>query len=117
LLFIDPYLAAHQRELETDEAVQRAAQAMVPNPIYSGNPIYEEIVDSTKLKSLRNGAGVSETSSRDEGYVAISADAVKNVNWFPLPEESKMVEDKYATFPVSNQLRCTSKFTQSPRIE
>lgn len=98
--------------------MQRAAQAMVPNPIYSGNPIYEEICDSTMLKSLRNGVGVSaETTSRDEGYVAISADAVKNVNWFPVPEESKMVEDKYATFPVSNQLCCTSKFTKSPRIE
>lgn len=109
-------LTAHQRELETDEAVQRAAQAMVPNPIYSGNPIYEEIVDSSMLKSLRNGVGVSETTSRDEGYVAISADAVKNVSWFPLPEESKLVEDKYATFPVSSQLFCTSKVTRSSRI-
>ena len=90
---------------------------MVPNPIYSGNPIYEEIVDLSILKSLRNGIRVSETTSRDEGYVAISADAVKNVNWFPPPEESKLVEDKYATFPVSNQLRYISKFTKSPRIE
>lgn len=102
------YFTAHRRELETDEAVQRAAQAMVPNPIYSGNPIYEEIVDSLMLKSLRN-----ENASRDEGYVAISADAVKNVNRFPLPEESTLVEDKYATFPVSNQLYYTSKFTKA----
>ena len=97
--------AAHQRELETDEAVQRAAQAMVPNPIYSGNPIYEEIPDSSyMLKSLRNEVEVPEVMPRDEGYVAISADAIKNMTSFPLPEESKLVNDKYAAFPVSKAL-------------
>ena len=85
--------------------MQRAAQAMVPNPIYSGNPIYEEIVDSSQmLKSLRNGVVASEATLKDEGYVAISADAVKYVSSFPLPEESKLVEDKYTTFPVSTLL-------------
>ena len=83
-------------------SVQRAAQAMVPNPIYSGNPIYEEIPDSSyMLKSLRNEVEVPEVMPRDEGYVAISADAVTS---FPLPEESKLVNDKYAAFPVSKAL-------------
>lgn len=87
---------------------------MVPNPIYSGNPIYEEIVDSSyMLKSLRNGVKASEATSKDEGYVALSADAVKYVGSFPLPEESKLVQDKYTTFPVSNHLYST-KFTKKP---
>ena len=105
--------AAHQRELETDEAVQRATEAMVPNPLYSGYPIYEEIIDSAyTMNSWRNG--VPETTSKDEGYVAISADAVKYVSTFPLPEDSKMVQDKYTTFPVSNHLYSTTKFAKSP---
>lgn len=92
---------AHQRELETDEAVQRATEAMVPNPLYSGYPIYEEIIDSAyMLNSLRNG--VSEATSKDEGYVAISTDTVKYVSSFPLPEESKLIQDEYETFPVSH---------------
>lgn len=104
------YSAAHQRELETDEAVQRATEAMVPNPLYSGYPIYEEIIDSTyTMNSWRNG--VSEATSKDEGYVAISADAVKYVSSFPLPEESKLVQDKYTTFPVSTHLHFTIRFT------
>ena len=91
---------AHQRELETDEAVQRATEAMVSNPLYSGYPIYEEIDSVYMLNSLTNG--VSETISKDEGYVAISTDAVKYVSNFPLPDESKLVQDKYETFPVSH---------------
>ena len=56
------------------------------------------------LKALRNGDGVHEATPKDEGYVAISANAVKNVTIFPLPEESKLVQDKYAAFPVSKAL-------------
>lgn len=92
--------AAHQRELETDEAVQRATEAMVSNPLYSGYPIYEEIDSVYMLNSLTNG--VSEAISKDEGYVAISTDAVKYVSNFPLSDESKLVQDKYETFPVSH---------------
>ena len=95
--------AAHQRELETDEAVQRATEAMVSNPLYSGYPIYEEIDSVYMLNSLTNG--VSEATSKDEGYVAISTDAVKYVSNFPLPDsESKLVQDKYETFPVSHAI-------------
>jgi hypothetical protein len=90
---------AHQRELETDEAVQRAAEAMVTNPLYSGYPIYEEIDSAYMLGSLRNG--VPEATAKDDGYVAISTDAVKYMSNFPLPEEGKVVQDKYETFPVS----------------
>lgn len=72
---------------------------MVPNPIYSGNPIYEEIPDPKMLKSLKNGE--LESQSRDEGYVEISANAVKLLTAYPPPEESKLVNDKYATLPVS----------------
>ena len=93
-------IAAHQRELETDVALQRATEAMVPNPLYSGYPIYEEIDSAYMLNSLSNG--VSEATSKDEGYVAISTDGVKYVSSFPLPEESKLVQDKYETFPVSH---------------
>ena len=42
---------------------------MVPNPIYSGNPIYDEI-DPSFLKFLNKGD--SGTQSRDESYVQIS---------------------------------------------
>ena len=90
----------------TDEAVQRAAQSMVPNPIYSGNPIYEEIVDSTKLKSLTR-TGYNESHPRDDGYVGIVEESVKMVNGFAIPEESKCVGDKYATFPVSVYPPCS----------
>ena len=73
---------------------------MVPNPIYSGSPIYEEIVDAKNLKSLTKGH--VEGGWRDEGYVEISADAVeKMVSTFPIPEENKLVGDKYATISVS----------------
>ena len=92
---------AQQQEIRTDEAVQRAAQAMIPNPIYSGNPIYEEIADAKMLKSLKK-VGVSEAPQRDGGYVELSADAaVRMVSAYPIPEESKLVVDKYATITVS----------------
>ena len=91
--------AAHQRELETDEARQRATEAMITNPLYSGYPIYEEIDTVYMLGSLRNG--VPEATSKDDGYVAISNDTVKYVSNFPLSEESKVVQDKYETFHVS----------------
>ena len=94
--------AAHQRELETDEARQRATEAMITNPLYSGYPIYEEIDTAYMLGSLRNG--VPEATSKDDGYVAISTDTVKYVSNFPLSEESKVVQDKYETFPVSCSL-------------
>ena len=97
---------AHQREIETDEAVQRAAQAMVPNPIYSGSPVYEEIVDAKMLKSLKRkekkAGAIAHVPGRDEGYVEISPEAaVRMMSAFPIPEESKLVNDKYATISVS----------------
>ena len=51
------------------------------------------------LDSLRND--VSEATSNDEDHVATSTDTVEYVNNFPLPEERKVVQDKYETFPVS----------------
>jgi hypothetical protein len=95
---------ARQRELETDEAVQRAAEAMVTNPLYSGYPIYEEIDSAYMLGSLRNTYGVPEATAKDDGYVAISTDAVKYVsNIFHYLKRAKcMVQDKYETFPVSH---------------
>lgn len=98
---------AHQKEIETDEAVQRAAQAMVLNPIYSGSPIYEEIVDAKMLKSLKRKdkeakAAAEAPPGRDDGYVHISPEAAeKMLTAYPVPEESKLVGDKYATIPVS----------------
>ena len=93
--------AAHQRELETDEAVQRATEAMVSSLFWvSNNIIYEEIDSEYMLNSLTNG--ISQATSKDEGYVAISTDAVKYVSNFPLSDESKLVQDKYETFPVSH---------------
>lgn len=75
---------------------------MVPNPIYSGNPIYEEIFDSAKPKSLMVSMEKCAAHPRDDGYVGISTEAaVKMVESYPIPEESKLVGDKYATFPVS----------------
>ena len=96
---------AHQREIETDEAVQRAAQAMVPNPIYSGSPVYEEIVDAKMLKSLKRKEKETEALAqvpvRDEGYIELSSEAaVRMLSAFPMPEENKLVDDKYATILV-----------------
>ena len=88
--------AAHQRELETAAAVPLSTEAMVTDRITCGSPIYEEI-DS--LHSLRND--LSEAISNDEDHVTTSTDTVEYVNNFPLPEESKVVQDKYETFPVS----------------
>ena len=51
------------------------------------------------LGSSRND--VSEATSNDEDRVAISTDTVEYVSNFPLPKESKVVQDKYETFPVS----------------
>ena len=98
--------AALQREIENDEAIQRAAQAMVPNPLYSGSPVYEEIVDAKMLKSLKNkekeAEALAQVPVRDEGYVELSAEAAMRIlSAFPIPEESKLVDDKYATIPVS----------------
>lgn len=89
--------AAHQHEIDTDEAVHRAALAMVPNPIYSGNPIYDEIADPKLLKFLRNKN--SEPQSRDEGYVEISSQAMNTLGATNC--ESKLVRDKCTTLPVS----------------
>lgn len=94
-------VSTEQRELETDEAVQRAAEAMVPNPIYSGSPIYEEIFDSTYLlRSIRNGVGMSEAIPLDD-YGVKSADAA---NSYPSQDESKLMGEKFANFTVSSYL-------------
>ena len=73
---------------------------MVPNPIYSGNPIYDEIADPKLLKFLWSKD--SEPQSRDEGYIEISGDSASNVGATPqLDAASKLVGDKYTTLPVS----------------
>lgn len=92
--------AAHQHEVDTDEAVQRAALAMIPNPIYSGNPIYDEIADPKLLKFLRSKD--SEPQSRDEGYVEISSQATNMLGAALQPNSgTKLVRDKCTTLTVS----------------
>lgn len=100
--------AANRHEIDTDEAVQRAALAMIPNPIYSGNPIYDEIADPKLLKFLQSEK--SESQSRDECYVEISSQAT-NMCATPQPGlESKLVRDKCTTYPVSAMsLQCYTK--------
>ena len=89
-------ITAQQHEIDTDEAVQRAALAMVPNPIYSGNPIYDEIADIKFLRST-----YLESQSKDEGYVEISNHAT-NVTFGDNQEvESKSIRDKCRPLPVS----------------
>ena len=62
---------------------------MVPNPIYSGNPIYDEIVDPSLLKFLRKGS--SEPQSRDKGYVEIAGNpASKAFGASALPDHNKV---------------------------
>ena len=73
---------------------------MVPNPIYSGNPIYDEIADPKLLKFLWSKD--SEAQSRNEGYVEISGDSASNLHATPqLDAATKLVRDKYTTQPVS----------------
>ena len=79
---------------------------MVPNPIYSGSPVYEEIADAKMLKSLKRKEKEAEALAQapvwDDGYVEISPEAAERMMLaFPIPEESKLVDDKYATIPVS----------------
>ncbi len=79
---------------------------MIPNPIYSGNPIYDEIADPKLLKFLRSKD--SEPQSRDEGYVEISNQAT---NMFGAALQTKLgnklVGDKCTTLSVSSMsLRC-----------
>ena len=96
--------AAHQHEVDTDEAVQRAALAMIPNPIYSGNPIYDEIADPKLLKFLRSKD--SEPQSRDEGYVEISSQATNMLGAALQPNlGTKLVRDKCTTLSVSTSLQ------------
>lgn len=74
---------------------------MIPNPIYSGNPIYDEIADPKLLKFLRSKD--SEPQSRDEGYVEISSQATNTLDSaLQLTLESKLVKDKCTTLPVSS---------------
>ena len=74
---------------------------MIPNPIYSGSPIYDEIMDPSLLKFLtKNG---SEPQSRDEGYVEISGNpARKAFGTSQLPDDGKLLGDKLATMQVSS---------------
>ena len=71
---------------------------MVPNPIYMGNPIYEEIFDlSYKQHSLKKINGVPCS----EDHASKSAEVVKGIDGSPLPDESKSISEKYANLPVS----------------
>ena len=74
---------------------------MIPNPIYSGSPIYDEIMDPSLLKFLKKKG--SEPQSRDEGYVEISGNpAGKPFGTSQLPDDGKLLSDKLATMPVSS---------------
>ena len=95
--------AAYQHDVDTDEAVQRAALAMIPNPIYSGNPIYDEIADPKLLKFLQNKD--SEPQSRDEGYMEISSQATNMFGGALQPNlGNKLVRDKSTTLSVSSMI-------------
>ena len=92
--------SAHRQEVDSDEALQRATLAMVPNPIYSGSPIYDEIVDPSLLKFLKKNS--SEPQSRDEGYIEISANPARNgLGASQLPSDGKVLNDKLATMQVN----------------
>ena len=100
-LYNTTIFVAYQHEVDTGEAVQRATLAMIPNPIYSGNPIYDEIADPKLLKFLRSRD--SEPQSRDEGYVEISSPGTNMVGAALQPNlEGKLVSDKCTTLPVSS---------------
>ena len=92
--------AAHQHENESDVALQRATLAMVPNPIYSGNPIYDEIADP-KLLMFLNNSNHSGCQSRDESYVEISDNPASMLGAFPPPDMTKMMDDNRKPFVVS----------------
>ena len=75
---------------------------MVPNPIYSGNPIYDEIADPRLLKFLNNcNSDHSDSQSRDEAYVEISGNPPSMLGSFPPPDMNKVMNDKRLAFAVS----------------
>lgn len=72
---------------------------MVPNPIYSGNPIYDEIADPSLLKFLKKSDSGSQ--SRDESYVEIAGNPVSAFRALPPSDMNKLVNNKQATISVS----------------
>ena len=74
---------------------------MVPNPIYTGNPmaIYDEIVD---LKFRKKGIANSGTQSKDQEYVEIHANPANDLQvgaFLPI-DKHKFAKDN-DTFQVS----------------
>ena len=65
---------------------------MIPNPIYSGNPIYDEIVNLKFLKKADLG-----TKSQDEEYAEISGNSASA---FMPTDKHKFIRDN-GTFQVS----------------